>query len=336
MHKKFFVAAATLAVTTLAVSACDVSGSSTGNASSPTPKDIKQVTIGFAQREVDAPYYAAMVQMAQQIAQKDGFKLLVQNANSDPVTQINQVNTMVAQGADLVLVDAISPQSEKAQLEQVAKQKPLMFVDTPIPGVGFTGVQSNNVAIGTDAGDLLAKRMGTGATANVAILNGGPNDYIVGPDRQKGFLAGLTQGGVKVNVVASAPGNYTTDQAVPATENMLSAHPDINVVLGLNDSMALGALRVLRSQGKSNVLVAAAADGQKEALQEIQTGGCTGQYVSTGLNSPSLAIQKAMDIAVQVTTGKQKPSSFPANTYTQAAGIDCHNVKQFYDPTSTF
>jgi ABC-type sugar transport system substrate-binding protein len=333
--KKLIPAVAAL-VTVCSVGACDASGGAATGATPAQAKDIKQVTIGFAQRELDAPYYSEMVQLAQQIANKDGFKLLVQNANSDPVTQINQVNTMVAQGADLVLVDAVSPQSEKAQLAQAAQQKPLMFVDTPIPGVGFTGVQSDNQTIGNDAGKLLAQRMGSGATANMAILNGGPNDYIVGPDRQKGFISGLQSGGVKVNIVASTSGNYTTDAAVPATENMLSAHPDINVVLGLNDAMALGALRVLQNAKKTNVLVAASADGQKEALKDISDGKCTGQYVSTGLNSPSLAIDQALQIAEQVTTGKKKPSDFPPASYTKAAGIDCHDVSQYYDPNSVF
>lgn len=114
-----------------------------------------------------------------------------------------------------------------------------------------------------------------------------PNDQIVGPARQQGFLDGLKSGGVQYEIVASATATYTQEQAVPATESMLAAHPDINLLLGLNDSMALGALKVLRDQGNTKTLVAAAADGQKEALAEITKGGCAGQYVSTGLNSPT-------------------------------------------------
>jgi len=332
MYRRLFLTA--VAVLVLVTTACSTSGG--GSSGAVQPKDIKQITIGFAQRQLDAPYYSAMVQQAQDIAKQKGFKLLVQNANSDPVTQINQVNTMISQGADLIVVDAASPQTEKSQLMQVAKQKPLMFIDTSIPDVGFTAVQSDNAAIGSDAGQLLAQRMGSGATANLAILNGGPTDAIVGPARQKGFLDGLQQGGVKVNVVASSSGDYAKDKAVPATENMLSANSNINVVLGLNDAMALGALDVLQREHKTNVLVAAAADGQKEALQAIKKGGCTGEYVSTGLNSPSLATTRTFEIAEQVTTGQKKPSDFPPNSYTQAAGIGCKNVDQYYNPSSVF
>ncbi|OLT06098.1 hypothetical protein BJF90_18085 [Pseudonocardia sp. CNS-004] len=170
----------------------------------------------------------------------------------------------------------------------------------------------------------------------MAILNGGPNDEIVGPARQEGFLAGLTEGGVTPEVVASATATYTQEEAVPATESMLAAHPETDLVLGLNDSMALGALSVLRNQGNSTVLVAAAADGQKEALAEIANGGCTGQYVSTGLNSPSLAAEQVFDIAVGVATGQLDPATVQKTSLTEAAGIGCENVAEYYDPSSIF
>lgn len=273
-------AAASLAL----LSACGTVGSNSSPNQAQEPKPVTEVTIGFAQRQMDAPYYAAMEAMAQERARAEGFTLLFQNAGGDPVTQLNQVQAMLAQGVDALVVNAISPETQRTQLEQAAGEVPVLFVDTSIPDIGLTAVQSNNKEIGRLSGLLTAQRLGSGTTAQVAILNGGPNDEIVGPARQEGFLSGLTEGGVTPEVVASATATYTQEEAVPATESMLAAHPETDLVLGLNDSMALGALSVLRNQGNSTVLVAAAADGQKEALAEIANGGCTGQYVSTGLN----------------------------------------------------
>lgn len=325
------VAAASVLIT---LAGCGtVGGTSSGSAAG--KKDVKELTIGFLQRQLDAPYYSAMQSMAEDLSKKEGFKLLFQNASGDPVTQLDQAQTMLSQGADVIVINAISPDTEKAQLNQISTKVPLLFIDTGVPGVGVTSVSSDNLAVGSLSGELTAKRFTTGKSIKVGILNGGPNDVIVGPARQKGFLDGLTKAGLKYDIVASTEADYAQDKAVPATESMLAAHPDLDLILGLNDSMALGALTVLNDQKNKTTLVAASADGQKQALEQIKKG-CDAQYVSTGLNSPSLATQRAFTIAVDLGTGKKKASDFKPNEYTKAAGINCDNVGNFYDPKSIF
>ncbi|MEV7969946.1 substrate-binding domain-containing protein [Sphaerisporangium sp. NPDC088356] len=335
------VTATTAALSMFMLSACGSVGGSSGSGSgtagaAPKPKNVSEVKIGFAQRQMDAPYYAAMESMAQDMAKKQGFKLLFQNASGDAVTQLNQVQTMLSQGVDALVVNAISPETERTQLTQAANQVPVLFVDTSIADVGVTAVQSDNKEIGRLSGAITAKRFKKGDTIKVAILNGGPNDEIVGPNRQAGFLQGLKDAGVNYEVVASTSATYTQEQAVPATESMLAAHPDIDLVLGLNDAMSLGALSVVRKQNNTDILVAAAADGQKEALAEISKGGCKGQYVSTGLNSPALAAEKVFQLAVALATGKQDPKTVEKVSLTKAAGIGCDNVAEYYDPKSVF
>lgn len=85
-----------------------------------------------------------------------------------------------------------------------------------------------------------------------------------------------------------------------------------------------------------NVYVAASADGQKEGEALIKEGGCDGKYLSTGLNSPSLAAEQALQIAVDIATGAKKPSDYPAESFTKAVGIGCENIDEYYDPNSVF
>ena len=138
-------------------------------------------------------------------------------------------------------------------------------------------------------------------------------------------------------IKAEQSGDYQQDKGQVAAENMLAANPAIDLILGLNDSMALGAYNVINGKEKyKNVYVAASADGQKEALALIKQGGCTGRYISTGLNSPSLAAEQALQISVDVATGKKKPSDYPPQSFTKAVGIGCDNIDQYYDPNSVF
>jgi len=311
-------------------------GESANPAEESTTKEVSDLKIGLLIKQLDAPYFAAMKKMGEDIAAEQGFELLVQDAGADPVVQLDQAQTMVTLGVDALIVNAMSVDTQRDQLAQLATQVPIIFVDYGIPGVGVASVTSNNREIGRLSGLLTAARFGEGTEITIAVLTGPPEDDVVGPARQAGFLAGLEEGGVTYVIVAEAPASWSQDQAVPAAESMLAANPDVDLILGLNDSMALGALTVLDDQGNKSTMIAAAADGQRQALELISKEGCMGRYISTGLNSPALATNRAFEIAIAVATGKASADDFEPVEYTQAAGINCENIGEFYDPASVF
>jgi ribose transport system substrate-binding protein len=301
--------------------------------------EVSEARIGFAQQQLQAPYYTAMQVRSEEIQQEQGFTLLFQAANKDPVVQMNQMQAMLAQGIDVLIVNATSVKGQKEMMTQIASQVPVIYIDTSVPGTGATSVQSDNVTIGRESGKITAKRYVDAGKASIkaVILTGPPTDEFVGPARRQGFLEGLKEGGLDVDIVAEQPGDYQQDKGQVAAENMLAAHPDVDLVIGLNDSMALGAYNVLEARpAYQDILVAAAADGQKEALALIKSGGCEGRYVSTGLNSPDLAADEALKIAVDIATGATKPADYPEQSFTKAVGIGCENIDEYYDPNSVF
>ena len=301
--------------------------------------DVHKVIVGFAQQQLQAPYFAAMEVRARQIAKEEGFKLLFQAANKDPVIQMNQMQAMMAQGANVLVVNATSVKGQKEMMTQIASKIPVVYIDTSVPGTGTTSVQSDNLTIGRESGKITAKRfldMGK-KSIKIVILTGPATDEFVGPKRRQGFLDGLKEGGVKYEIKAQQAGDYAQDKGQVAAENMLAANPDVDLVVGLNDSMTLGAYKVINGRDRyKNVYVAAAADGQKEGLALIKSGGCSGRYISTGLNSPSLAAEDALKIAVAIATGAKKPADYPPESFTKAVGIGCKNIDEYYDPKSVF
>jgi ribose transport system substrate-binding protein len=335
------LAAAMMAVLLAATACGELYPSSTPAAGPPRgiKPDVHQVVIGFAQQQLQAPYFSAMQVKAEQIAKQQGFKLLFQSANKDPVIQMSQMQAMISQGIDALIVNATSVKGQKEMMTQIASQVPVIYIDTSVPGTGMTSVQSDNLTIGRDSGELTAKRflsMGK-RSIKMVILTGPATDEFVGPNRRQGFLDGLKKGGLQYQILAEQTGDYAQDVGQVAAENMLAAHPDVDLVLGLNDSMALGAYNVVKSKpAYKNIYVAASADGQKEALALIKQGGCSGRYISTGLNSPSLAAEEALQIAIDVATGKKKTSDFPKQSFTKAVGIGCNNIDQYFNPNSVF
>jgi len=301
--------------------------------------NVSNVVVGFAQQQLQAPYFAAMEVQAEQIAKEKGFSLLFQAANKDPAIQMNQMQAMMAQGANVLVVNATSVKGQKEMMTQIASKIPVIYIDTSVPGTGATAVQSDNLTIGRESGKITAKRfldMGK-KSIKMVILTGPATDEFVGPARRKGFLDGLKEGGVKYEIKAEQPGDYAQDKGQVAAENMLAGNPDVDLVAGLNDSMVLGAYNVVNGNPRyKNVYLAASADGQKEGLALIKSGGCKGRYISTGLNSPSLAAKEALKIAVDISTGAKKPADYPPESFTKAVGIGCKNIDEYYDPNSVF
>ena len=85
-----------------------------------------------------------------------------------------------------------------------------------------------------------------------------------------------------VKLVGDLRGDWVREKAREVMLSMVTAHPDMKADFAQNDSMALGALSVLKEHGLSNVKLAG-IDGIPEALQEVAKGG---QYVATNTSLP--------------------------------------------------
>jgi ribose transport system substrate-binding protein len=298
-----------------------------------------EITIAFIQRTMSAPYYVAMWDTMAKMALENDFKLVALSANLDTATYAKQVEDVISQGVDAVIVNSIDP----ATLVDIDQQFvdagiPLIYIDTPILEVDSVAiVQSDNFTIGQGAGLAMAERLNKeGKTEiNLAHLHGNPTDIKVGPDRFNGFLAGLEEGGITYEVVADGNAEYTTSLGLEVTEDLLVAHPEIDVIFGNNDAMVLGAQAAVAGAERDDILLAG-IDGQKEGFAAIKEGGCDGQYVSTGLNSPVLAAEQSVDIALSVIKGEKSADDFDDVIFTPAVGIDCNNIDEYYDPLSVF
>ena len=152
------------------------------------------------------------------------------------------------------------------------------------------------------------------------------------------MLAGLLEGQLKnegrarFEIVGQGWGLWGHEGGLKAMEDMLVANPDINVVLGENDSMVLGAKKALEQAGRlDGVMLLAAADGQKEALEMIKEGG----YGATGLNDPALVASTAVDLAKKAIDGELSADTSKI-TYTTPMAITKDNVDQYYKADAVF
>ncbi|MBO6638795.1 MAG: substrate-binding domain-containing protein [Roseitalea sp.] len=323
MRKSIFVAAAT-AATML-----------TGGAAFAQ----EECRVGIAMYTLGAPYFAAQEATARKTAEEAGCTVRSADGQNDMIKQIGDIEDMVAAGINVLIVNPRDAQGLVPAVNSASAQGVhVVAIDSTLdPSADFiTQIQSSNQANGELVGAWLADHL-EGEPANIALLSGSQGN-LVGRDRRLGVLRGLLDamitdyGSAEVNILGQGWGGWATDGGLTAMEDLLTAHPNINVVLGENDSMVLGARAALQAAGRlDEVVLVAAADGQKEALELIKTG----DYGVTGLNNPNEIARRAVEIGLQALNG-ELPEEMAKLTFTEPAAITQENVDDFYDPESLF
>jgi len=299
---------------------------------------VEDLVIGVSMYTLGAPYFMAQLNAIEEYGNELGFDVISADAGGDMAKQLSDVEDLLARGIDLLILNPQDPiglvPATKAATEAGV---PVVIMDSTIDMTAdfISIVQSNNLANGELVGEWLGETM-AGQTLRIALLSGAMGNP-VGKERRQGVIRGLTEYMLRTEnavtgfyIVAQGWGAWAHEGGLAAMEDILVAHPDINVLLAENDSMALGALKAIREAGKEEqILVVAAADGQREALELIKTG----EYGATGLNDPVLIARTAVDIGIRYLQGE---TNIPKISFTPPAVITIENVDQFYDPDSVF
>jgi ribose transport system substrate-binding protein len=161
-------------------------------------------------------------------------------------------------------------------------------------GVDVPYVGPDNRAGARESGMVLAKQLGHGA--KVALLEGNPGADNAA-QRKQGFLDAVKEGGL--DLVSSKTAHWETDEAHTVFSNMLTADPGIKGVLASNDSMALGALKVIEERHAD---VKVASFDNIPAIKPYLTDG---KVVATLDQFGSKQAADGIDYAMQMLDGKK-------------------------------
>ena len=296
-----------------------------------------KIKVGISMKVLNAPYFAAAMESAKARATELGEDVIVADAQGKMQKQISDVEDLVTRGIKVLIIDPADPKGlvNAVNAASAAGVKVVVIDSSLDPKANYlTLVQSSNRENGSLVGGWVVDTMGD-KPLKIALISGEKGNP-VGKERRDGVLEGIMEaqlaktGKINVQVVGQGWGNWSDEGGLKAMEDLLVANKDINMVLGENDSMVLGARRAIESANRQGITLVAAADGQKEALALIKDG----KYGATALNDPALVARTAVDIGVKAATGQA--SAVPKISYTPSAVIDKSNVDKFYNPKAIF
>jgi ribose transport system substrate-binding protein len=332
--KRTLVAAGTVLALALLVTACGSSGSSSSSSGSGTTAGGgKQLKIAYLSFAVANSYDAPMLAAAQAVAGDNNAKITVLDANNDPNKQFSQLQNVITTGGyDGVIVqpiestnlitpaqDAIGKKIKVANIDQILGPK-LDTVAKQVPGqaVNVTFVPTD---IGTKLGKLVAQacQQNNLNPCNVGYLydiKASALDVAI----RKAFDAAIA--GSPVKVAAEGQSFFTPAKGLAATQDMLQAKPDLNLIVGADQGIE-GATQAI---GKKKVILVGYG-GSAAAVQGVQSGAWFGDVAQNPATEGRLGTQQLIGA---IRNGTNYPAVNAVNRLPGSGVITKTNASQFH------
>lgn len=300
-----------------------------GTIGSVTAQEDDGIKIGMANLSLCCPYFIGMSEAVQQEASfYDNVEVLVTNADGDVEKLTSDIEDLIAQEVDGIVLSGAFIEAAPAALAAIqAAGIPVVMVDRLLKGGDYTSwVGPDNRGIGEQNGAFIVEQLG--GQGKLGVIRGGPADNTIGSDRTDGVLSQVE--GTDIEVITYPDwGNWSTDGGFTAAETLLSQNPDLNAIFCENDSMCLGAKKVIEDQGLADQVFVVGVDGETAALEAIMEGGV---YKATGLNSSDQIGRAGFNRLMAILAGAQAEK----DTVMPSPLITMDNVQRFYNPEGVF
>lgn len=243
-------------------------------------------TVGICYRADTDASNAAYRQLLEQSLAKQGFEVIVNDADGDREKQLKQIADMADRRCDAIVVEpvlGISGEALTAALTDAGL--PSVLIGSQIEGTeqALLWVGSDIAQAGALQGQMAASLPHCGdingdGTVSYLLIQGTETD----PDSallEAGFVNTLAENNVQAQRLTAVCGEWTKAGGQESCTQALAEYgKDIEVILCTNDPMAFGAVAAIADGGRQvgQDVYLYSVGGQAEALRLIQAGDISG------------------------------------------------------------
>ena len=212
------------------------------------PEEESRLKVGYIVNFMSHEWYQNICAAAQARASELGVDLVIADANLDIAAQISKAENMIAQGVDVLALTPVDAKALGVVIEQ-ARARGIRVLTESNPAVrAETYVGIDNLAAGRKAGDWFVEHVvETGIDPKILVV-GHPN-FEDSRHRVDGFVSALDEAGLSGAVVQEVDGQGLKEKAFKVAQDALTAHPEVNVLFGVNDDSTTGAMAAYRAAG---------------------------------------------------------------------------------------
>jgi ribose transport system substrate-binding protein len=262
--------------------------------------------IGLAVPNLQADFFNQIKIGVENYAKEKGIEVVVMDAKNDTNTQVSQVQDLLTQDIDAFIYIPAGA-AAAAVPTRLARDAgiPVINVDRfppDAPGDTFIGGEGVNSSYEV-CSHIIAKAGGSG---KMAIIHGqkGTTPEV---DRTEGCMKAVGENpGVEL-VDQQWTNMWSADEGFSITQNLLQAHPDLKIIFGQADGIAMGAAKAVEGAGLQAQVVIGGYDGDMSALEYLSK--CSGPFVVTATQSTRTMGKLAVDSALAVAAGQAVPES---------------------------
>lgn len=313
------ISLAATAVTALVLAGCGTTSERTSGASPEASKSCKgadgKYTIGMSQANLAEPYRVRMDDDIRKAAQKvpQFEEVQFSDAAKDNSKQVTDVENLITKQVDLLM---ISP-NEAAPLTDVVRKAynqgiPVVVLDRKVDGDAYTTyIGADNVAIGKQAGEFFKTTLLPQGGKIVQIK--GLSGSTPAAEREEGFKQGIA--GSKIEIVATADGEWERSVGQQKMDALLKAHPEIQAVYSQNDPMAEGAWLAAQAANRPDLKfvgidglpipsggIKAVEEGRLQATNLYPTGGAEAVEAAKKLLVDCQQVPKSQTLGTELIT----------------------------------
>jgi ribose transport system substrate-binding protein len=277
-------------------------------------------TIGLAVANLQANFFNQIKQSVEAQGTAKGVKVITVDAKGDAATQVSQIQDLLAQNIDALIY---IPAGATAAAVPVKAAKsagiPVVNIDRNADGApGDTFIATDSVASARQVCDHILKQ--AGGKGEMIIIHGqkGTTPEV---DRTKGCGEALAKY-PDVKVVGELwSEQWHQDEGFKLTADLLQAHPNVSIIFGQADALALGAAQAVKVANLGRKIWVAGFDGDTAALEALKNG----VFDVTATQQTQKMGRMGVDAAIALVKGEK----LPAIQLQDATLTTKDNVEQF-------
>lgn len=253
--------------------------------------------LGAVYMTLNNPFYEVVDEEIRTVIENHGDVLISRDPALSVDKQVEEIRELIDSGVELIFINPVDWTKIEPALELAYAAKiPVIAIDTNVEDESLVmcTVVSDNYSAGAQCAEHLIKNSSGG---KIVLLKHSQARSSL--DRIQGFLDKISAN-KNFEVVAEAECLGQLEVAMPVMEEIIQAHPEVNIVIALNDPAAMGAIAALQNLNLLGDMKVYGVDGVPETKEMIFSHRMT----ATVGQSPRQIGKLAADCAYKIFNGE--------------------------------